>query len=178
MHYFISSINNFPMCSAPAQIVAPAPEVIEDETAFVDPNQTNLLDQIAAAEADLEADLMDEDLRYKHAEEAVSETIVTYTDLAGNTFEAIDFHNEVVSDTNQLEDPEDEEDLNDWMNLPLELDDKDEAPTYIPDENQEYTGENASHMKGSDFDVDKDDFSFDPSDDNSSTDDLTVDFDF
>jgi hypothetical protein len=33
-------------------------------------------------------------------------------------------------------------------------------------------------MKGSDFDVDKDDFSFDPSDDNSSTDDLTVDFDF
>jgi len=84
----------------------------------------------------------------------------------------------LVSDTNQLEDPEDEEDLNDWMNLPLESDDKDEAPTYIPDENQEYTSENASHMKGSDFDVDKDDFSFDPSDDNSSTDDLTVDFDF
>jgi len=178
MHYFISSINNFPMCSAPAQIVGPVPVVVEAETAFVDPNQTNLLDQIAAAEADLEADLMDEDLRYKQAEEAVSETIVTYTDLAGNTFEAIDFHNEVVSITNQLEDPEDEEDLNDWMNLPLESDDKDEAPTYIPDENQEYTGENASHMKGSDFDVDKDDFSFDPSDDNSSTDDLTVDFDF
>jgi len=162
MHYFISSINNFPMCSAPAQIVVPVPTDITSNTPLVDPNQVDLEDLIAIVEA----------------EEAVSETIVTYTDLAGNTFEAIDFHNEVVSDTNQLEDPEDEEDLNDWMNLPLELDDKDEAPTYIPDENQEYTGENASHMKGSDFDVDKDDFSFDPSDDNSSTDDLTVDFDF
>jgi hypothetical protein len=162
MHYFISSINNFPMCSAPAQIVVPVPTDITSNTPLVDPNQVDLEDLIAIVEA----------------EEAVSETIVNYTDLAGNTFEAIDFHNEVVSDTNQLEDPEDEEDLNDWMNLPLELDDKDEAPTYIPDENQEYTGENASHMKGSDFDVDKDDFSFDPSDDNSSTDDLTVDFDF
>jgi len=162
MHYFISSINNFPMCSAPAQIVVPVPTDITSNTPLVDPNQVDLEDLIAIVEA----------------EEAVSETIVTYTDLAGNTFEAIDFHNEVVSNTNQLEDPEDEEDLNDWMNLPLESDDKDEAPTYIPDENQEYTGENASHMKGSDFDVDKDDFSFDPSDDNSSTDDLTVDFDF
>jgi hypothetical protein len=51
----------------------------------------------------------------------------------------------VVSDTNQLEDPEDEEDLNDWMNLPIETD-EDDIPTYIPDENQEYTGENASYM--------------------------------
>jgi hypothetical protein len=163
MHYFISSINNFPICSAPAQIVVPVPTDITSDTPLVDPNQVDLEDLIAQVEA----------------EEAMSETIVTYTDLAGNTFEAIDFHNEVVSDTNQLEDPKDEEeDLNDWMNLPLESDNKDEAPTYIPDENQEYTGENASHMKGSDFDVDKDDFSFDPSDDNSSTDDLTVDFDF
>ena len=163
MHYFISSINNFPVCSAPAQIVVPVPTDITSDTPLVDPNQVDLEDLIAQVEA----------------EEAMSETIVTYTDLAGNTFEAIDFHNEVVSDTNQLEDPKDEEeDLNDWMNLPLESDNKDEAPAYIPDENQEYTGENASHMKGSDFDVDKDDFSFDPSDDNSSTDDLTVDFDF
>jgi hypothetical protein len=44
-----------------------------------------------------------------------------------------------------LEDPEDEEDLNDWVNLPLESD-EDEAPTYTPDENQEYTGENSSYM--------------------------------
>ena len=152
MHYFISSINNFQQCSAPAQIVTPTPVVVEAEVPSVDPNQVDLEDLIEQVEA----------------EAAMSDAVVIYTDPAGNTFEA-----PVVNEN----DPEDEQDLNDWMNLPLELDDN-EAPTYIPDENQEYTGENASHMKGSDFDVDKDDFSFDPSDDNSSTDDLTVDFDF
>jgi hypothetical protein len=130
LHYFISTMNNFQQCSTPAQIVVPVPTDITANTIVVNPNQVDLEDLIAIAEA----------------EQAVSETIVTYTDLAGNTFEAIDFHNQVVSDTNQLEDPEDEKDLNDWMNLPLESDDEDEAPTYIPDENQEYTGENASYM--------------------------------
>jgi Domain of unknown function (DUF932) len=130
LHYFISTMNNFQQCSTPAQIVVPVPTDITANTIVVNPNQVDLEDLIAIAEA----------------EQAVSETIVTYTDLAGNTFEAIDFHNQVVSDTNQLEDPEDEEDLNDWMNLPLESDDEDETPTYIPDENQEYTGENASYM--------------------------------
>jgi hypothetical protein len=142
LHYFISSVNNFQQCTPSAQIVAPAPVVVEAETVFVDPNQTNLLDQIAAAEADLEADLMDEDLRYKHAEEA-EEVSILYTDPAGNTFETIDFHNAVVN--NYTEDPEDAEDLNDWMNLPLEAD-EDDAPTYTPDKSQEYTGENASYM--------------------------------
>jgi hypothetical protein len=130
LHYFISTVNNFQKCNAPAQVITPEPVVVEAEVALVDPNQVDLEDLIAQVEA----------------EEAVSETIVTYTDLAGNTFEAIDFHNEVVSDTNQLEDPEDEEDLNDWVNLPLESNDEDEAPTYTPDENQEYTGENSSYM--------------------------------
>ena len=132
LHYFISTVNNFQQCTVPAQIVTPAPVVVEAEVAVVDPNQVDLEDLIAQVEA----------------EEAQSETIVTYTDPVGNTFEAIDFHNEVVSDANQLEDPEDEDD------------DEDETPAYIPDENQEYTGENASHMKGSDFDIDKDDFIF------------------
>ena len=163
MHYFISSINNFPVCSAPAQVIVPVPTDITADTPVVNPNQVDLEDLIAIAEA----------------EQAVSETIVTYTDPVGNTFEAIDFHNEVVSDTNQLEDPRDEEeDLNDWMNLPLETTPEEDVPAYEPAEDQEYTGENASHMKGSDFDIDEDDFSFDPSDNNSSTDDLTVDFDF
>lgn len=130
LHYFISTVNNFQKCNAPAQVITPEPVVVEAEVALVDPNQVDLEDLIAQVEA----------------EEAVSETIVNYTDPAGNTFEAIDFHNEVVSDTNQLEDPEDEEDLNDWMNLPLESNDEDEAPTYTPDENQEYTGENSSYM--------------------------------
>ena len=130
LHYFISTVNNFQQCTPSAQIVAPVPVVVEAEVPLIDPNQVDLEDLIAQVEA----------------EEAQSETIVTYTDPVGNTFEAIDFHNEVVSDTNQLEDPED--------------DDEDETPVYIPDENQEYTGENASHMKGSDFDIDKDDFIF------------------
>ena len=130
LHYFISTVNNFQQCSAPAQVVpvvAPQEEeVIEATEAFTDPNQITIFDVIAEEEA-------------KEAEA----TQITYTDPAGNTFESIDFHNAVVN--NYTEDPEDEEDLNDWMNLPLESD-EDDAPMYIPDENQEYTGENASHM--------------------------------
>ena len=126
LHYFISTVNNFQQCSAPAQVVPQEEEVIEATEAFVDPNQITIFDVIAEEEA-------------KEAERVE----VTYTDPAGNTFESIDFHNEVVN--NYTEDPEDEEDLNDWMNLPLESD-GDDAPMYIPDENQEYTGENASYM--------------------------------
>ena len=144
LHYFMSSINNFAVAQAPVIV----PVVIEDETAFIDPNQTNLLDQIAAAEADLEADLMDEDLRYKHAEavevldllinaDEAEEILVSYTDPMGNTFETIDFHNAVTAD--QKDDDDDELDI--WEGAPL----KEEEPFEI-DENQEWTGENASHM--------------------------------
>jgi hypothetical protein len=130
LHYFISTVNNFQQQPTPVQAPVAAPqeeEVIEATEAFVDPNQITIFDVIAEEEA-------------KEAEA----TQITYTDPAGNTFESIDFHNEVVN--NYTEDPEDEEDLNDWMNLPLESDDADDAPMYIPDENQEYTGENASYM--------------------------------
>jgi hypothetical protein len=162
MHYFISSINNFPQCTTPAQIVAPVPTDITADISVADPNQVDLEDLIAIVEAE-EAD----------------RTEITYTDPAGNTFESIDFHNEIVN--NYTEDPEDDEDLNDWMNLPLEGD-EDDAPAYVPDEQQEYTGENASYMKGADFDIDKDktdidDFSFNATDENTN-DDLHVDFDF
>jgi hypothetical protein len=168
LHYFISTVNNFQQCTPSAQIVAPVPVVVEAEVDPIDPNQVDLEDLIAQVEA----------------EEAMSETIVTYTDLAGNTFETIDFNNEVVSDTNQLEDPEDEEDLNDWMNLPIETD-EDDIPTYIPDENQEYTGDNSSYMKGSDFDIDKsneelfaeeDNFGLDFTDDTNEDTDKVPDF--
>jgi hypothetical protein len=136
LHYFMSSINNFQQCNIPAQIIPATPEVIEDETAFVDPNQLNLLDQIAAAEADLEADLMDEDIRYKHAELA-EEILVAYTDPMGNTFETIDFHNAVTADPKD----DDDDELDIWEGAPL----KEEEPFEI-DDNQEWTGENASHM--------------------------------
>ena len=137
LHYFMSSINNFQQCNVPAQIVPVTPEVIEAEIEFVDPNQTNLLDQIAAAEADQEADLMDEDLRYKLAESA-EEILVAYTDPMGNTFETIDFHNAVTSDPGDDDDDDDiwtEEHIVEKDNIPFEIDD-----------NQEWTGENASTM--------------------------------
>jgi hypothetical protein len=57
LHYFISSINNF--AQAPA-VVVPVVEEVVIPVVYSDPNQTNLLDQIA----DMEADMMDEDIRY------------------------------------------------------------------------------------------------------------------
>ena len=122
LHYFISTVNNFQQCSAPAQIVTPTPVVVEAEVPSVDPNQVDLEDLIAQVEA----------------ETAMSDAVVTYTDPAGNTFEA-----PVVNEN----DPEDEQDLNDWVNLPVEeLAKVEDFPGYEPDENQEYTGENSSYM--------------------------------
>jgi hypothetical protein len=123
LHYFISTVNNFQQCNTPAQIVAPIPTDITAETPLVNPNQVDLEDLIAIAEA----------------EQAMSETIVTYTDPVGNTFEA-----PVVNES----DPEDEEeDLNDWVNLPVEeLAKPEDFPGYEPADDQEYTGENASYM--------------------------------
>jgi hypothetical protein len=170
LHYFISTVNNFQQCSAPAQIVVPVPTDVTANTPVVNPNQVDLEDLIAIAEA----------------EQAVSETIVTYTDPVGNTFEAVDFNNEVVSDTNQLEDPRDEEeDLNEWMNLPLETTPEEDVPPYEPADDQEYTGENASYMQGSDFDIDKsneelfaeeDNFGLDFTDDTNEDTDKVPDF--
>lgn len=150
LHYFISTVNNFQQCNTPAQIVVPVPTDITANTPVVNPNQVDLEDLIAIAEA----------------EQAVSETIITYTDPAGNTFESIDFHNKVVSDANQLEDPRDEEeDLNDWMNLPLETTPKEDVPPYEPAEDQEYTGENASYMNtDTDFTFDIGDVESNPND--------------
>jgi hypothetical protein len=115
LHMFISEVNRFAPVNAPAPLYVATPIVTESE--FVDPNQINLLDQIA----DLEADQMDEDVRYAEAElsdnQVVQEEveiepvvhqseeiilsaieaeevpleldeIVQYTDPAGNTFEA------------------------------------------------------------------------------------------
>jgi len=135
LHYFISTVNNFQQCSAPAQIVTPAPVVVEAEVPSVDPNQVDLEDLIAQVEA----------------EAAMSDAVVTYTDPAGNTFEA-----PIVNEN----DPEDEEDLNDWVNLPLEeLARPEDFPEYKPDENQEYTGENSSYMSIEE-DSTEDDFIF------------------
>ena len=124
LHYFINSVNNFPACSQPAQVPVDETNVIEDTEAnfnfkdvieAINPNQISLLDQIA----DMEADMMDEDIRYaaNEVEETVlneeeeiyneiqveelsleqpEESILQYTDKDGNTFESIEFHNAAV----------------------------------------------------------------------------------
>jgi hypothetical protein len=164
LHYFISSVNNFQQCNVPAQVVIPQLITIEADITPVDPNQLSLLDQIA----DMEADMMDEDVRYAIAEE----TLVAYTDPMGNTFEApivienftdtldmkiiekfeeeadavftdnslpaIDFHNAVTSDPG---DDDDDDDI--WTEQ--HIIEKDDTPFEI-DENQEWTGENAGTM--------------------------------
>jgi len=168
LHYFISTVNNFQQCNTPAQIVVPVPTDITANTPVVNPNQLDLEDLIAIAEAeqanraDLEADQMDEDIKYAAQEE------------------------KMVSNTNQLEDLRDEEaDLNDWMNIPLETTPKEDVPPYEPAEDQEYTGENASYMQGSDFDIDKsneelfaeeDNFGLDFTDDTNEDTDKVPDF--
>jgi hypothetical protein len=116
LHYFINSVNNFPVCGQPAQVPVDETNVTEDtEVNFnfkdvieaIDPNQISLLDQIA----DMEADMMDEDIRYAaNDEEEIydeleveeltleqpEESILQYTDIDGNTFESIEFHNAAV----------------------------------------------------------------------------------
>jgi len=107
LHYFINSVNNFPVCSQPTQVPVEEVIVTEDIVDAIDPNQISLLDQIAA----MEADMMDEDIRYAANEEEEiydeleveelaleqpEESILQYTDKDGNTFEAIEFHNAAV----------------------------------------------------------------------------------
>ena len=130
LHYFISSVNNFQQCNVPAQVVIPQVITTEADITPVDPNQLSLLDQIA----DMEADMMDEDIRYAIAEE----TLIAYTDPMGNTFQSIDFHNAVTADPG-----DDDDDANIWTEQ--HIIEKDDIPFEI-DENQEWTGENASTM--------------------------------
>ena len=71
LHYFISSIIG---SQAP---VIPTPVVVTEPEVFVDPNQTNLLDQIAEVEAE---EVIDRNITI--------DEVLQYTDPAGNTFEA------------------------------------------------------------------------------------------
>jgi len=69
LHYFISTIGNFQQQAVSAPVVQSINTVSEDTEEIVDPlyaypGQTNILDQIAEAEADLQADQIDEDIKY------------------------------------------------------------------------------------------------------------------
>ena len=132
------------MCSQSAQVPVEEVIVTEDTEAnfnfkdvieAIDPNQISLLDQIA----DMEADIMDEDIRYAaNDEEEIydeieveeltieqpEESILQYTDKDGNTFEAIEFHNAAVEHS-LTPTPEDHElyeaDLNNFETIVEEI---------------------------------------------------------
>jgi len=93
LHHFISEVNKFAPVSAPVPLYTAIPIVTESE--FVDPNQINLLDQIA----DLEADQMDEDVRYAEAELADNQVVQN-----GSDFD-IDLHQseEIILEANEAE---------------------------------------------------------------------------
>lgn len=104
LHYFINSVNNFPVCSQPAQVPEDETNVTEDtEVNFIfkdiidaiDPNQISLLDQIA----DMEADMIDEDVRYAEAELADNQVV-----QKGSDFD-IDLHQseEIILEANEAE---------------------------------------------------------------------------
>ena len=102
LHWFIS--NEFNLGQV---LVAPITPTVEITVPMVDPlnaipNQTNILDQIA----EIESTLMDDDDVWPEVEEVTDgiyvpvqePDVVEYTDPAGNTFEAIEFHNAVTAE--------------------------------------------------------------------------------
>ena len=100
LHMFISEVNKFAPTSTPAPLYVATPIVTESE--FVDPNQISILDQIA----DLEADQIDEDVRYAEAELSDNQVVQN-----GSDFD-IDVHQseEIILDIIEAEE------------VPLELD--------------------------------------------------------
>jgi len=120
LHYFIGTICDFsaPVQNVTAQIPVTVIEATEDEVIdplYVDPRQTNLLDQIA----DMEADQIDEDVRYAEAELADNqvvqeeveidtvlhqsdEIIEDVTEAEEVLLEAIDFHNAAIEYTDPV----------------------------------------------------------------------------
>jgi hypothetical protein len=108
LHYFISSINNF--AQAPAVVVVPVVEEVVVPVVYSDPNQTNLLDQIA----DMEADIIDEDIRY--AANETEERVLTENELAHQLY-GVDNDIEVSIDALENEELNDEEEVIDELEV-------------------------------------------------------------
>jgi hypothetical protein len=87
------------VCSQPAQVSEDEVIVTEDIVDAIDPNQISLLDQIAAMEADMEADMMDEDVKYAEAELTDNQVV-----QKGSDFD-IDLHQseEIILEANETE---------------------------------------------------------------------------
>jgi len=108
LHYFISSINNF--AQAPAVVVVPVVEEVVVPVVYSDPNQTNLLDQIA----DMEADIIDEDIRYAANDE--EERVLTENELAHQLY-GVDNDIEVSIAALENEELNDEEEVIDELEV-------------------------------------------------------------
>jgi hypothetical protein len=147
------------VCSQPAQVPVEEVIVTEDIVDAIDPNQISLLDQIA----DMEADMMDEDIRYaandeeeiydeieveELALEQPEESILQYTDKDGNTFESIEFHNAVVEPSLEIH-KQFEDDMEQDMSIEEKDDLQDFADLNVLDENP-----NKIKSLDSDFDLD------------------------
>ena len=110
LHYFINSVNNFPVCSQPAQVPVEEVIVTEDIVDAIDPNQISLLDQIA----DMEADMMDEDVRY--AANEAEERVLTEDELAHQLY-GVDNDIEVSIAALENEELNDEEEIYDEIEI-------------------------------------------------------------
>ena len=100
LHHFISEVNKFAPVSAPVPVLSTPVQDLSAPVVEVDPNQISLLDQIA----DLEADQMDEDVRY--AENDDTSTEVTDNQVVQeDVIYAVDLHRseEVIVDANEAE---------------------------------------------------------------------------
>jgi len=110
LHYFINSVNNFPVCSQPAQVPVEEVIVTEDIVDAIDPNQISLLDQIA----DMEAHMMDEDVRY--AANEAEERVLTEDELAHQLY-GVDNDIEVSIAALENEELNDEEEIYDEIEI-------------------------------------------------------------
>jgi hypothetical protein len=104
LHFFISTVTNFQQVTAQVAVnlVDTVDETVVDPLTAI-PNQTNILDQIAEIESTLMADddVWSDTEDVEVVEEPIEvpkEDIIQYTDPAGNTFEALDFHNTVTEE--------------------------------------------------------------------------------
>ena len=123
LHFFISTIGNFNKPAAPVQnVIAQQPVEVEVDPLYAIPGQTNILDQIA----DLEADQIDEDIKYATNDDTYDDTTEnddTLTQVPDNQV----VQEEVIcaDDLHQLD--EVVEDTNEDTELPFDIDEDDDA---------------------------------------------------
>ena len=149
LHYFISSINNF--AQAPAVVVVPEVEEVVVPVVYSDPNQTNLLDQIAEVEAEevidrnitidevIDEEVQEYEVKEEQEDKVCDETII-YTDPMGNTFETTsiapcaghDAETEKEIEKETIEDTKDEFALADNFDLDFNEETNEETDS-IPD---------------------------------------------